>query len=358
MKFSIIDHNKLGHSVDGYTNETWVRGLKNIIEYTPNHEEADFSLLFLFYPGEKYEYNHDLDKVKFNNIIIVDYMEFDWDILYNKDYKNCYSIYGYNHTLDVIKPGFWERDRVLFCKKIHDKIQNVLKPYIRLYFKREMSSYLDYTNIGVDVLPCDYLNYLKDFEILNKDDFYNKKTVDLLYIWGRSSQDRVKMHATFMLEMDRWGHNMYFSEKQFENIHLKNNNSRAIVTIQGEWFERINYMYYQNFSQCVLDMYGAGMKCFRNIESSFGAVSIKQDPSVLIHKYPWIDGVNCVTLPTKEDNRIDIHNSFNKIWEYIRGDKRDDLYNIYLNSIETGRKYETMTYITNYLLPEIKCRLV
>ena len=364
MKFSVIVHNKVnknihpdGLPVDGYLKDTWINGLKRICTYTENHEEADFSLFFIYYPGVDYEYDDTLDKVKFNNIIVVDYIEFGDGITFKKDYKNCYSIYGFKHDLEKIQPNYWEVNKS-FCAKIHEKLQSVLKPYIRLYYKREMISDLDYSKIGVDVLPCDYINYISDFKVYNRDDFYNKKTVDLLYIWGRSGIDRVKMHGRIMYEMDKWGHSMFFTEKQFQHYHLGNNSTRTMLLFGFEGFERVDWIYYQNLSQCVLDMFGSGMKCFRNVESSFGAVSIKQDPTVLVHKYPWVDGVNCVSLPIKEDNHIDIDNALEKIWDYIRGDKRDDLYNIYLNSIETGRKYDTMVYLTNYVLPEIKCRLV
>lgn len=229
--------------------------------------------------------------------------------------------------------------------KLHLNIQEFLKHKVRLYFKRELPALCDTSSLGIPVLPADYTNVIKPYTINSKEEFLNRD-IDLFTAFGKILQ-----------EIEAFGHNMFTSEKQHDIEIINNKRKQAILLIHNEWFERTELDKYTNNTKTMLDLYGSGMKCFRNIESSSNTVSFKQDPNVLIHTYPWTDGFNCVTLPNKQTNLLDVDASCSKILEYLRGDKQELLYDIYLNSTETNSKYEIKKYIKDHVIHNIKLHL-
>jgi hypothetical protein len=151
---------------------------------------------------------------------------------------------------------------------------------------------------------------------------------------------------------------MYTSEKQYEEELIKNKRDNAIALFHKEWYERIDYMKYQSNSRTVIDLYGAGMKCFRTIESTINSISFKQDNSFLKHSYPWIHDENCIMLPNKHDsNNLDELKSCDVIWDYIKGNKKEKLYNIYLKSCEINMKYRNVKYLKDYFIKNVESEL-
>ncbi len=102
-----------------------------------------------------------------------------------------------------------------------------------------------------------------------------------------------------------------------------------------------------------IDLYSCGEKCFRNVESTKNCLSVKQDPNHLIHSYKWINDHNCITLPTNEDLSIDIDKSIDILLQY-RHDKRDLLYDMYLNSLEMNRLYSLQNHIPTTIINHIQ----
>ena len=350
MKYSVIKHNKNGRyrrTYDGYLDHHWLNVLDKQCEYTDNHEDADFSILPIVWEPE-YEYDEKLNKIKFNNIVMLDFLEFGCGTWPDPRYYTSHSIFGYKFDM---YDGFMNRE--VQYKSLHDNINLHLSEHVSVYFKRELSKLLDMTDISVPVLPVDFINTFNSYEPVTENEFW-ERGLDLLYIWGRSSQDRVKMYAKIFGEMDRYGHNMYSSEKQYEEGVIKDKRDSGILLLHKEWFERCNFMKYQSNSRCVIDLYGAGMKCFRTIESTINSISFKQDLSNLKHAYDWIDGENCIFLKNhNESNVLDVNESSNIIHHYIRGNGKDDLYQIYLKSCDINLKYRNDTYLSNYFIPNI-----
>jgi hypothetical protein len=109
----------------------------------------------------------------------------------------------------------------------------------------------------------------------------------------------------------------------------------------------------QKKSQAVIDLYGCGLKCFRNVESTRNCLSIKQDPSRLLFTYPWIDGINCITLPNLPDtNLLDHKKAFEIVYDY-RYKKHDLLYDIYVKSMEMNQLYSPKNYVPNHIMKHI-----
>ena len=94
------------------------------------------------------------------------------------------------------------------------------------------------------------------------------------------------------------------------------------------------------------------MKCFRNIESCINGLSFKQDPSLLLHAYPWEDNINCIFLPNK-NNKLDIVAAIDII-HYRLKVNQGDLYRIYVESCKNVEKYENSTYTKDYIYPKIE----
>jgi len=356
MRYSIIKHNKNGNydlSYDGYVNHHWFKPLSTLWEYTTDHESADVSILPIGWEPN-YEFDNELLNINFNNIVILDFLEFGCGTWWDKRYQNeFYSLFGIKvESYD----NFFGREPAF--EILHAALKNKLHDKIRIYFKRELSNQINTSNFSIPVLPVDFINTYDAYTPVSEEEFYGRG-LDLLYIWGRSSQDRVKLYAQILYQMDRFGHNMYTSEKQYDEEFIKNNRDRGIALFHKEWYERCDFRKYQKNSRCVIDLYGAGLKCFRTIESTIDAISFKQDLSFLSHAYPWVDGENCIMLPNQPDkNNLDVDAACDKIWEYIRGSKQSELYPIYLNSCETNMKYINTNYLQNYFIPNINMRLV
>jgi hypothetical protein len=356
MKFSIIKHNKHGsytESFDGYINAHWFGELKRHLTYTPNHEDADFSIFPIVWEPD-YEYDTRLNRVNFNNIVVLDFTEFGcgtWpDIRYTTEFN---SLFGVRFTP---YDGLFEREPQF--RVLHENMGGALRDKIRLYFKRELPIKINVCDLDIPILPADFINTYDGYTPSTEDQFWDRG-MDLLYIWGRSSQDRVRLHSSIFGQMDRFGHNMYTSEKQYDEELIKNGRDNAISLFHKEWYERCDFMKYQSNSRCVIDLYGAGMKCFRTIESTINAVSFKQDMTVLSHAYPWIDGENCIMFANKQgSNTLDVSAACDTLWHYIRGEGKQDLYQIYLKSCEINLKYRNVNYIPQYVIPNIKSNLI
>lgn len=219
MKYSVLKHNKNGNyqdCYDGYLNAHWFSVLANMMEFTHNHEEADFTILPIVWEPN-YEYDESINSINFKNLIILDFMEVGCGTWPDKRYQqNFYSFFGLKHEP---YDGFFERDKQFL--RLHENLNVVLKDKIRIYFKRELSNLLDLSNLGVKVLPADFINTYKEYTPCTEDEFW-KRGLDILYIWGRSSQDRVKLYGMLFAQMDRFGHNMYSSEKQYDEELIKN----------------------------------------------------------------------------------------------------------------------------------------
>jgi hypothetical protein len=355
MKFSIIKHNKNAnykYCYDAYLNDVWFNELRRSFQLVDDHETADFSILPIVWE-HNYEYDTSINDVKFKNIIILDFIEFGAGLWSDKRYQTeLYCFFGFQYNS---YNNFLEQNKELF--NLHNNLNTHLKDKVRVYFKRELSNHLDISKIETKVLPADYTNVFDQYDLCSETDFW-KRGLDVLYIWGRSSQDRVRLHGTLYSQMDRFGHAMFSSTEQYEELFIKNKGDHGIVLLNKEPFERVDFRKYQKNSRGVIDLYGAGLKCFRTIESTINSMSFKQDLSFLSHAYPWIHGENCVMFQNKEgSNNLDEYKACDTLWHYIRGPGKNDLYKIYLKSCETNLKYRNVTYLKDYFIKNIESEL-
>jgi hypothetical protein len=158
-----------------------------------------------------------------------------------------------------------------------------------------------------------------------------------------------------ILNYDKFKTNFAFSFTQAKK-RLESNKDNFILSVNHDWYERVStdeLMMMQRNSTVVLDLYGCGLKCFRNVECTSNSLSFKQDPSALIFTYPWVDGDNCVVLPNKDNTTdLDLDASIDILLSY-RHENRGKLYEMYLNSIKTNHLYAPKNYVPSHIMKNI-----
>lgn len=305
------------------------------------------------YPGE-FDFDTDLADTILQlgkKIIVFDYMEYPSSD-YTERYLYEYDILGYkiegvflrkmndyfNTTNTLIKYFLKFRDKgLIFC-----------------YFKRELSKFLEINNIGFPVYPCDFFlgDRYKSLDFHSEEEF-NDRLIDTMHTWGPTSLDRSLLHDSILSRLDKFGR-VTTSTKQLLHSINTNKNIKHIVSYNHREQEKLDYTKYLPACKTVIDMYGVGMKCFRNLESSCYSVAFKQDPSALLRAYPWEDGVDCIFLPNKKDNRLDVEAAVDIIYEYTRGEKQHKVFEMLKASQNTANKYRIKPYTYNYILPKIQ----
>jgi hypothetical protein len=205
------------------------------------------------------------------------------------------------------------------------------------------------------VLPLEFINDLYDLnhKIDSPDEYFNRPVL-YNFLWGYSNVSRPILQGEMMKRFRDFHCDLALSYNQSKKYIFDDKKVNINIMFMQDWWERINIkeLYKLQFkSKGVIDLYGAGLKCFRNMESFYNCVPFKQDPSKLLHTYEWIDGVNCVFLPTRQNsNIIDEEKSCEILIKYKTS---LDLYNIYLESIKMSEKYHPSNYVKNHIIKNI-----
>lgn len=335
-------------SICGYTTHTLFRGC--ILEYgaelANTVEESDFVFVFVTYLGTEFEFDVELfNKIKKNNkpIVIVDYTESG-----GQDAQRLleYNLYGYK----IEHEALLQSNNLKLMHECLLDYDNII-----CYFKRELSSSLDYSNVRFRVLPIEFINdispppYTPDTE----SDYYNRPIL-YNFIWGYSNISRPILQGELMKNFLKFNCDLALSYKQAYSYIIEERRRWYTLLICQGWFERVDIqkLYELQYkSRAIIDMYGAGLKCFRNMESFHNCMSFKQDPSKLINTYEWINDVNCVFLPNvANSNLIDEVKSCQILLDYKNNGKA---YRIYLESINMSYKYAPKNYVPNHIIANI-----
>lgn len=335
----------------GYTTTTfWKQSVEQYgnIQYS-SLEDADIVCVFVTFLGNNYILDESLmDKIaKIQKpIVIFDYTEYG---VYNGHIRaQEYNLYGYKLEFADLKTNH--------SNKINEFLmanQNL----IRCYFKRELGNTIDLSCVPFKVAPLEFVGdvYNANLSEIDTKDNYYKRLCIYNFIWGFSNYSRPHLHGSLLLNMEKFGCRFALSYKQSTTI-LQEQKDKFILIANHDWYERVDLNEINRQSMMILDLYGCGHKCFRNVESTKYALSLKQDPSKLKFTYTWENDVNCITLPIHEDFSLDIENSVKIMLDY-RHDKHHLLYDIYLKSIETNQLYSPNNYIPNHIIKNIKSTL-
>lgn len=334
----------------GYTNNL-INSFEKFanVEIT-NLQNSDVVIILATYLGMDFEVDTEtidlIVKLK-KPIVVIDYTEYGSRSL--KIRNREYNIYGYKIEYED-----------LINSKEGNCIHNFLlnnNQNICCYFKRELSSIVNLNDVPFPVFPVEFVS--EDYNMINlipdsMDEYLNRNCI-YNFIWGLSNMCRLHLHGAMLLNFEKFSCDLISSRAQYE-YKIKNKDSRSITLINTDWYERFNLHDINFNSRMVIDLYGAGQKCFRNVECTKNSLSVKQDPSKLLHTYEWIDGENCIHLPVTDDLTLDIDRSIDVLLSY-RHEKQCELYKMYLNSIETNMKYSLTNYVKNHIIYNIQCTI-
>lgn len=336
-------------SLCGYTTHTFWKG--SFVKYGNVEEvslqDCDIVCIFVTYLGERYVFDLELATqiAKLNKpIVIFDYSEYGGHVI---DHLPQYNMYGYILETDGLRSGDYGLLHNFLCDH---------QSQIKCYFKRELSALNDLHKVPFRVKPIEFIGdvYHTDDTPSTIEEYFNRPCV-FNFIWGYSNVSRPLFQGMMMYRFQELHAHLALSFRQVQE-YLNNPVGKFIILVNHAWYERVNIselMRVQRNSYATVDLYGAGLKCFRNVESTANCLSIKQDPTKMVFTYPWIDGHNCITLPTLENSNIlDAEKSINKILDVWKNN-RISFYNMYLKSIDTNNLYRPKNYVPNHIIKNI-----
>jgi hypothetical protein len=222
-----------------------------------------------------------------------------------------------------------------------------------IYFKRELLN----KDKADNIYPIEFPALFQTPPVQSKEEF-DSRELELFFNWGYSHELRRATHGLIFLHATTSNIEVVDSFQNIEQtLKERNGHSRTWATIFTPHFSRVDIQtvyYFQSKSKLSLSLYGAGTKCFRNLEAPLNSIMVMQDDDIS-WGYDWIDGFNCIKIPkakTFEEIR-GLENQYRAIETIEQALKRDDLYEIYKNGIATCDKYRIDNYVNNYLQPLI-----
>lgn len=274
---------------------------------------------------DNFVFNPEL--LSLDKYILLDYSELWW----NTENENSH-LFGKNTNdfSEIYKGDEWLR--------FDDFVRNQ-PPAI--YFKRELLK----KDVSDTVLPIDYPCWVGECPIDSREQ-YNARPVNVFFYWGRSHEERAKLHGNIWVHSSKNGasvcDNLYYFSKFLEEE--KGNNKW--VTLHVPHYGRTdieNILAINGLSKLSISLFGAGRKCFRTTgESPVNSLMVMQD-SKSAYSYEWIHGENCLKFPTTQTE-------IEMIDEFLQ---RKDLYDIYVEGVKTCDKYKISNYLNNYINPII-----
>jgi hypothetical protein len=311
-------------------------------------ESADIVCVFVTFLGNDYifdEVTAELISKTNKPIVIFDYTEYG---CHNGEIRiKEYNLFGYNIEFNDLTVGN--------ANKVHNFLLDNQK-LISCYFKRELGSSIDLNKVPFKVHPLEFIcdDYITTMSVDTKDQYYDRKCI-YNFVWGFSNYSRPSLHGAFLLNMIKFSCRFALSYNQTTHV-LEESTDKFIFIANHDWHERVDLNLINSKSMMILDLYGCGIKCFRNVESSKNSLSVKQDPTRLKYTYEWKDQYNCISLPVNNDMSLNIEDSIKILLEY-RHDKHHLLYDMYVNSVEINKLYAPSHYVPNHLIKNIKAGL-
>ena len=265
---------------------------------------------------DHYEFNPEL--LNLDKYVLIDYCEYGWDF-----YSDKTHLFGVNtdEFLDKFKGEEWQ------------KFDNWVKqnPPV-VYFKREMV-------VGDNpsyVKPIEYPNWVICPPIQTKEEFDSKRPIDVFYFWGRSHEGRVMLHSDIWKYSSKYGYSVCDNIYYVDGFLQKEENPKKWVSLSIPHYARhdiSNILAINSLSKLSISMPGAGVKCFRSTgECSVNAI-MAMPQNDMVWTYDWGHGKNCIMLRVGHEME-----------DIISSLKRFDLYEIYVQGVETTKKYQWENY--------------
>lgn len=346
--------NKKHFSSCGYTSFTfWDSSVVKHggFDVPENIEDCDAVCLFVTYLGGNFVFDSETaDKIAAlkKPIVVFDYSEYGGHVT---THLSEYNLYGYDIQCSGLLAGDYGKTHEFLLAN---------QDLIKCYFKRELSSNNDLYKVPFRVYPLEFVATCYDDDSpLDTVEQYRARPCIVNFIWGYSNVSRPLFQGAMMLRIRDWCCEFALSYKQVVE-HLKTPEKRFITTINHAYYERIKHdelMELNKHAMMTIDLYGAGLKCFRNVESAANCLSAKQDPSKLRWTYPWVDGVNCIALPTLPGSNVIDATKAVDILLTSWTKERESWYNMYLASAKMNSLYNPKNYVPNHIIKHISSNL-
>lgn len=270
---------------------------------------------------ENFIFNTDLLNLK--EYILVDYNEYGWDAKLTETH-----IWGKNSENF---PRYYNGDWIKFDNWVKENPP-------KLFFKREL---LKKDAIG-NIFPIDYTASTDILAVQTRENF-NSRPLSVAYYFGRSHEERLRLHARIWDGATRHGYNVCDNLYYFVQF-MQNENGKKYASMNIPHYVRHpieDLLHVNGMAKIGIAPFGAGQKTFRHAEVSSNAVMLTWEND-LAWAADWIHGYNC--LICKQGEEVETIEKWNN---YPR------LYDIYLEGIKTWDKYRTSRYINDYLNPII-----
>jgi hypothetical protein len=244
----------------------------------------------------------------------------------------------------------------LFEAKIADSLtlNNALLNHVVCYFKRELHV-TDYPHGNYPVHPLEFPGCnLMPIEPQALETFV-KRPIVLLMCCSFTSVCRMRLFGELVRRIVG-GATYAFSLPDVRHL-LEQKTERIVALLCRPAGVRIpveDVYKLQEQSRITLNLRGAGRKCMRDTEASGNSCGAFQAPEKLRWAYPWIGGLNCLSLPDKGEF-IDEVESAALLDQWTQDPKL--VYSIYAEGIRHRAQYYYQHYAVNHLLPLVKASL-
>lgn len=186
-------------------------------------------------------------------------------------------------------------------------------------------------------IPIDYPCWYAVQPPQSKEEF-EARPISVFNFWGRSHEERLRLHADFWLYASERGYSMcdnpYYMEK-----FLQEESGKKLASFWMPHYYRIDMkelFSVSNLSKLTFSLPGAGVKTFRHVEASYNSIMVKWEDE-LAWSYPWKDSVNCFETTNRAE--------FYDVEEILQA----DLYDVYCAGVENCKNYQIDRYIKDYI---------
>lgn len=269
-----------------------------------------------------------------------------------------YFEYGANHW-DRKETHFWGKNTEDFSYVPKTEEWEKFDTFCRYnpptkILKRELLK----EDVADNVFPVEYPSFYVVPDPQTKEE-YEKRPIEVFHFWGHSHEIRRAFHGGCFILAAQTGigvvDNIDYIERSLGEY------KRLWVTVNTPHFARrpMEQIYAINgMSKLSVSLEGAGVKCFRHAEASLNSLMVMREDN-LAWSYSWAHGLNCLRLFNDSDSidelrwvEYDSYKIAKSVYLEIQHEP-EDLYDIYVNGIQTAKKYQLDNYINNYLQPII-----
>lgn len=203
-------------------------------------------------------------------------------------------------------------------------------------------------------LPAEYLNYAQHVAPQSKEEFM-ERPIDVCFMWGRSSESRVRLHANIFRQSSYRGYPVVSDVAHVEN-ELREGRRGLWVSMHTPHYDRRMFADVFAKSKIVISMAGCGQKTFRSGEIPNSIIAFPADN--LAWSIPYENGRNCLRMSTGLGVNSITHDRENvEVAELCDMLARNDLYAIYRAAVEAADRLRPERYLGEYVIPAIQRNL-